>query len=74
MTAAIGEPIAAGIIVSLFNKYILNGRWRFQCCCAPEETPDREELRSNSSGSCPSSEAGAINADLSYNHVHVGGG
>ena len=74
MTAAIGEPIAAGIVVSLFNKYILNGRWRLQCCCAPEEAPEREELRSNSSGSCPSSEAGAINADIAYNHIHVDGG
>ena len=74
MTAAIGEPIAAGIIVSLFNKYILNGRWRFQCCCASEEPPEREDLRSNSFGSCPPSEAGPINADLAHKHVHVDGG
>ena len=71
---SIGDPIAAGIIVSLFNKYVLNGRWRLQCCCAPEEVPEREEVGSNSSSSCPASEAGAINADLAYNHVHVDGG
>ena len=74
MPAAIGEPIVARIIVSLFNKYIFNGRWRFQCCCVPEEIPEKEELQSNSSGSCPASEAGAIKADLAYNHVHVDGG
>ena len=77
---SIGEPIAAGIVVSLFNKYVLNGRWRLQCCCAPEVISEREEVGSNSSNSCnsssscPASEAGAINADLAYNHVHVDGG
>ena len=71
---SIGEPIAAGIVVSLFNKYILNGRWRLQCCCVPEETPEMEEVGSNSSSGCPASEAGAINADLADCHVHGGAG
>ena len=70
---SIGEPIAAGIVVSLFNKYVLNGRWRLQCCCAPEEIPEREEVGSNSSSGCPSSEAGAINADISYKWAETNG-
>jgi hypothetical protein len=53
---AILEPIAAGILVSLFNRLIMP---RFMECVTPTVAPDH----------CDSSESASVNADVEV-HCH----
>ena len=67
MPFSICEPIGAGIFVSLFNKYILNGGWRRCQGQRPDQSDD-----SASSISSVAPETGAINADFEgYHHSHA---
>ena len=63
MAVSIIEPIAAGIIVSLFNKYILSRFDVFRTCAAvpePARAPEEDFVSSASSAST----AGAVH------HIH----
>ena len=63
MAVSILEPIAAGIIVSLFNKYVLSRFDMFRpCTAAPEPAAEHEE-------DCVSSASSASTAG-SIHHVH----
>ncbi len=46
---AIAEPIVAGLIVALHNRYVINNPSLFSCCSAPTINKDVEECSSSSS-------------------------
>ena len=46
---AIAEPIVAGLIVALLNRYVINNPNLFSCCSAPTINRDVEECSSSSS-------------------------
>ena len=49
---AIAEPIVAGLIVALINKYVISNPGLFSCCSAPATIrTDVEECSSSSSTS-----------------------
>ena len=40
---AVAEPIVAGLIVALLNRYVINNPGLFSCCSAPTIRRDVEE-------------------------------
>ena len=47
---AIAEPIVAGLIVAMLNRYVINNPGLFSCCSAPATiNKDVEECSSSSS-------------------------
>jgi len=49
---AIAEPIVAGLIVALINRYVISNPGLFSCCSAPATISiDAEECSSSSSTS-----------------------
>ena len=72
-------PIAAGLIVSLFNKYVLNNP-RLDCCCQveAEEVDSESDKSANTEMSDALSRASAITTSTLtpphpihyYHHVH----
>lgn len=58
---SIMEPIAAGIIVALFNKFVINHHWSFSACSeATHETTHEDD----------SSTTTTINSDVGHIHMH----
>jgi hypothetical protein len=67
---AILEPVCAGIMVSLINKYILNGHcteW-FQQSCSAEEFREQDE---NEIIEAEGDEISSTNTTISDTSVHV---
>ena len=46
---AIAEPIVAGLIVALLNRYVISNPGFFSCCSAPTISRDVDECSSSSS-------------------------
>jgi len=61
---AVVEPIAAGLIVALINKYIINNHNLFSSCSSPPVNEEVEECTSSSSTSS------YIDAEV-HPHVHM---
>ena len=62
---AILEPIVAGLIVALLNRYVINNPGLFSCCSAPATiNRDVEECSSSSSTSS------YIDVEI-HPHVHM---
>ena len=66
MVLAILEPVCAGIMVSLINKYVLNnlGWWSL---CSVEEVVDEHDLEEDERGTWSSTNTTISDADI---HVH----
>ena len=67
---AILEPICAGIMVSLINKYVINGScsaWLQQFCSAEEVREDENEIVEDEVGQYSSTNTTISDADV---HVH----
>lgn len=64
---SIMEPIAAGIFVSLINKYIIQNNFFIGYCKCPNE----EEVESDDHHDNASSSNTSIMSDLTVNHVAV---
>ncbi len=62
---AIAEPIAAGLIVALLNKYLINNPNLFSCCTLPPVKKDVDECSSSSSTSS------YVDAEVVHPHIHV---
>lgn len=70
------EPVSAGVLVSLFNRYVLSGACCTWCCGAHREADgdsNEEGSAESSSTTSVAPELGAItDADATYGHVHQG--
>ena len=70
MVIAILEPVFAGIMVSLINKYVINGHcsaWLQQSCSAEEFTEDEDEIEEDEREQYSSTNTTISDADV---HVH----
>ena len=70
MVIAILEPVFAGIMVSLINKYVLSGScsaWLQQSCSAEEVREDENEIVEDEVGQYSSTNTTISDADV---HVH----
>lgn len=70
MVIAILEPVFAGIMVSLINKYIINGScnvWLQQSCSAEEVREDENEIVEDDGRELSSTNTSISDADV---HVH----
>jgi len=60
MTSII-EPIAAGLLVAIINKYIINNNWLFdQCMTTTHDTRHEDDTSTTTS----------INTDVEHVHIH----
>ena len=69
MVMAIIEPISAGIIVSLLNKYIVSGQfynWLQQCCEQAEQQEDEHDEKDD-----PQWSSTTTTVSDATMHVHV---
>ena len=70
MVIAILEPVFAGIMVSLINKYVINGHctaWLRQSCSAEEVREDEDEKEEEEREEHSSTNTTISDADV---HVH----
>ena len=70
MVIAILEPVFAGIMVSLINKYVLSGScsaWLQQFCSTEEVREDENEVVEDEGGELSSTNTTISDADV---HVH----
>ena len=67
MVLAILEPVFAGIMVSLINKYVLNNLGWWSSCSAEELVVDEHDLEEDERGTASSTNTTISDADI---HVH----
>ena len=70
MPTAIWEPITAGILVALINKYIINGKFDCSFNSCSNDINNEVVERTPPSDDSITSETTAINSDVSDFSVH----
>ena len=73
MVFSILEPVFAGVLVSLINRYLLNGSagtW-LQSWCVPDENIDEDEVLDEEDHSMSSTSTTILDTQIdAHTHVH----
>ena len=74
MVFSILEPVFAGILVSLINRYLINGSagtWLQSWCVPPDENIDEDEVLDEEDHSMSSTSTTIIDTQIdAHTHVH----